>query len=535
MKQRATLFSAAVLMAALLTGIPAKAQSLFKDLIPGPHPASSTPDDFMIVGGKMFFVTAVISGGPYNNQLWVSDGTVAGTVLVKDSLAITNIAHPVVLRADANGTLFFTVIDNPGCSICAPELWKSDGTTAGTTMVTTLDYTSFAGGGTGTAPTNFTALGDKLLFQFGQNNGTELWVSDGTAAGTMEIVDLAPGVSFGIPNAGVASETMIAYKGKVYFHGGTSLGNGELFASDGTAAGTALVSEINSSTFSGSEPSGWFIFNNELYFIANDGSDGIWKTDGVSAPVKVISPSGFTMPTVFKGELYFGSDNYSLWKTDGTTAGTVMIKDLVGNPRGANDDFIFTHYPKILSAAPWYENILWKSDGTTAGTELTSYDIGMTSSRSIIGNNMYITRTDSGSVSAVGVWVTDGTTAGTSKLLDGYGTGNVFVYNNMLFFSNYESATGYELWTLNPGVSGLQKITSDAKVLVYPNPANSIVNFVIPNHKEAFTVEIYKLSGEKIRSEQIYKEMDLSNCPKGVYFAKIYVGENCFTSKIVLQ
>lgn len=511
------------------------AQSLFKDLIPGAHPASGTPDHFLKVNGKMFFVASVITGGLSNHQLWVSDGTVANTVKIKDSLTITNIFGPVELRADVNGILYFTVIDDPGCTVCAPELWKSDGTEAGTVMVTTLDYTSFAGGGTGTAPTNFTAVGDKIFFQFGQTNGTELWVSDGTAAGTVEVVDLATGVSFGIPNAGAASEPMIGYKGKVYFHGGTTLGNGELFSSDGTAAGTVLVSEINSGTMSGSEPSGWYIFNDELYFLANDGEDGIWKTDGVSAPTKLFSPSGFTQPTVFKGELYFGSSNYSLWKTNGTTAGTVMIKDLVGNPRGANNDFIFTHYPKILSVAPWYENVLWKSDGTTAGTEMTSYDIGMTSSRNVIGNNMYITRTDSGSTTTVGVWVTDGTSAGTSKVLDGFGTGNVFIYNNMVFFSNYETATGYELWTINPGVSGVEKLELNQSVSIYPNPSSGTFAIDIPNYSEMFNVEIYSISGEKISEQRTGKLVDLTNAPKGIYFAKIYAGEQLYNAKIIVE
>lgn len=539
MKKSITIFN--VIFLVLVNLNYSNAQSLFKDLAPGPHPASSTPDDFMNVGNTMYFVTAVSGTGTslYNNQLWKSDGTVAGTILLKDNLTTTNIAHPVKLRANVNGTLYFTVFDNPGCSVCAPQLWKTDGTVVGTVMVTTLDYTSFFGGGSGTEPTNFAAAGDKLIFVFNnENNDYELWTSDGTAAGTSELMDLYTGGS------GVNTDApLISYNGKVYFSGtSTSYSDYELFVTDGTIVGTTIVKDISPvNQFGmnfGSEPSGWFLFNNSLYFTASDGTnDGLWKTDGTEAGTVVVkSPiSGFSAPIIFKNELYFGGSNYSLWKTDGTDAGTVMIKDLVGNPRGANNDFIFTHYTTSLTVPPYYENQLWKSDGTTAGTTEVSYDMGMTSSNNVIGNNMYITRTDSGSVTEVGIWVTDGTEAGTSKVLAGFGTGNVHVFNNMLFFANYESATGYELWSLSDGgsVNNLAEQTSIESVL-YPNPTNGLIyikNSELKNNR----VTVTNMTGKVLLEEENTNQVDLSSFTKGVYFITVKQGMNVVTQKVVLQ
>ncbi len=69
-------------------------------------------------------------GGAYGRELWKSDGTAAGTVLVRDIVPNTSTSAPGAL-IDVNGTLFFAVND----SVHGRELWKSDGTAAGTVLV----------------------------------------------------------------------------------------------------------------------------------------------------------------------------------------------------------------------------------------------------------------------------------------------------------------------------------------------------------------------------------------------------------------
>ncbi|MBI2258234.1 MAG: T9SS type A sorting domain-containing protein [Flavobacteriia bacterium] len=537
MKKTLTILNAILLLFFMNNSL---AQSLFKDLIPGPHPASSTPDDFMNVGNTMYFVTAVSSTGSslYNNQLWKSDGTVAGTVLLKDSLSVTNIAHPVKLRANANGILYFTVIDNPGCSVCAPELWKSDGTVAGTVMITTLDYTSYWGGGTGSEPTSFVASGNKLYFVFNNtDNDYELWTSDGTANGTFEIINLCESCS------GVDPETPIfSYHEKVYFSGTTtSYDNYELFVSDGTSGGTGIVKEINpENQFGmnfGSESNNWYIFNDHIFFTATDGTNfGIWKTDGTEVgTVLVKAPiDGFTLPIIFKNKLYFGNGNTALWKTDGTEAGTELVKENIGNIRGANNDFLFTHNMTTLTSPPYYADFTWKSDGTTAGTTEVSNHIGMSASRSVIGNNMYITRLDSAGSTNIGVWVTDGTDSGTSKLLEGYGTGYVHIFNNNAFFTNYETATGYELWSISG--SGTNNLTENNKneLILYPNPTNGVVYLKSSSLKNT-KISITNISGKLLLEKEEVTEIDLSTFVDGVYFVNVLNDGINYTHKIIVQ
>src|SRR5262249_21719023 len=143
---------------------------------------SSSPANLTNVNGTLFFSTAN-SGG----ALWKSDGTEAGTSLVAplfDANDLTNV----------NGTLFFTAYDR----MVGTELWKSDGTAAGTTLVKDI----FPGGfwdtwnyhANNSNPSNLTNVNGTLFFTADDGvHGRELWKSDGTAAGTTLVKDIFAG------------------------------------------------------------------------------------------------------------------------------------------------------------------------------------------------------------------------------------------------------------------------------------------------------------------------------------------------------
>ena len=109
----------------------------------------------------------------------------------------------------------------------------------------------------------------------------------------------------------------------------------ELWISDGTETGTKLLKDIEV----GNRDS--YIYNfasaqNTVYFLASptNGEAGLWKTDGSTegtALVKSTDAGNIEGLHAFNNNLFFRfhvSDEYNLWKTDGTQAGTVMIKTL---------------------------------------------------------------------------------------------------------------------------------------------------------------------------------------------------------------
>jgi ELWxxDGT repeat protein len=127
-------------------------------------------------------------------ELWKSDGTASGTVMVKDIHAGATGSQPSQLL-DAAGVLYFTADDGTG----GVELWKSDGSGAGTVKVKEICPSAC-----GADPQNlFLARADgRLVFSATDgSSGRELYVSDGTAAGTRRFQDIAPGTDSSGPDS----------------------------------------------------------------------------------------------------------------------------------------------------------------------------------------------------------------------------------------------------------------------------------------------------------------------------------------------
>lgn len=240
---------------------------LVKDIRSGS--ASSSIAWMTTVGTKVFFRADDGINGP---ELWVSDGTAAGTFLVKD-IRPGSAGSALFSLVELNGLAYFGAVDGTH----GRELWVSDGTTAGTTMVVDLrsgPYDGFREGNDGLA-----AYDGKLYF-CGWNNGSpatnSIICSDGTAAGTAPLVPLS-GISsiyqdqFTVTTAGL-------------FYAGTSPAEGqELWVTDGTAAGTKLVADIHAGS-ADARPRRLTAVPGGLVFSATDGVHGeeFWYTDGTT-------------------------------------------------------------------------------------------------------------------------------------------------------------------------------------------------------------------------------------------------------------
>ena len=121
--------------------------------------------EIVAVGSVAYF--AAVDG------IWKSDGTTAGTVLIKDIYPGSGATSPSRLT-NVNGTVYFTADDGTH----GLELWKSDGTAAGTVMVKDINP-----GSAGSYFHGLTAVNGTLFFSVNDGTiGDELWKSDGTVA-----------------------------------------------------------------------------------------------------------------------------------------------------------------------------------------------------------------------------------------------------------------------------------------------------------------------------------------------------------------
>ncbi|MBW4520762.1 MAG: pre-peptidase C-terminal domain-containing protein [Scytolyngbya sp. HA4215-MV1] len=360
---------------------------MVKDIFSGA--TGSAPSSLVAFGNTLYFAA---NDGVNGIELWKSDGTAAGTVLVKDIFLGANGSSPSNLFVVGN-TLYFTA--NNGAN--GVELWKSDGTTAGTVLV--KDINSFGDA----LPYSFAAINNTLYF-FANNGltGIGLWKSDGTAAGTVQVRD----VSFVVDED---PGSLIAVGNRLFFTavGSTTVGR-ELWTSDGTTAGTVQVKDINPTADFGSGIANLTSFNGALYFTASDGTGTrLWKSDGTAAGTVQVanSPASPNRLTVVGSTLYFRAGNGGtgeLWKSDGTAAGTVLVLDINGSTNtGSNSideliNFNGTLYFRANDGVNGLE--LWKSDGTAAGTVLVK-DFNPTGSSTpqfltVVGNHLFLVAND---------------------------------------------------------------------------------------------------------------------------------------------
>ena len=285
------------------------------------------------VGGKLLFTAQDLIHG---EELWATDGTRAGTMLIKEIAAGSRGAFQFSRGAVAHGgILYFGANDQATAGL---ELWRSDGTTAGTYLVKDIKPNGWSG------PSRFAVAGGRVLFiaDDGQH-GDELWVTDGTAAGTRMVLDIRPGSADSFAYA-----TQLTVSGnRVLFPADDGSSGIEPWRSDGTAAGTFRLADVSPGAASAS-PHGFVALQGNSYFGADNGTAGdeLWRTDGTSAGTSLVkdihtgpSSSSPRALTVFGSRLYFGADDGAhggeLWTSDGTSAGTTLLKDVAAGARSS--------------------------------------------------------------------------------------------------------------------------------------------------------------------------------------------------------
>ncbi|HVE94203.1 MAG TPA: ELWxxDGT repeat protein [Acidimicrobiales bacterium] len=359
-------------------------------------PESSTElfvlDELTRVGNSLFFVGFDEVHGA---ELWRSDGTTEGTKLVKDinpgtndSLQLGSISGLEI--ADLNGVAYFAADDG----VHGDELWRSDGTSEGTSMVKNVapDETSRSGA----QPRVRVALNRVWFSGDDGTHGTEPWTSDGTANGTVLLKDIKAGADGSSPNGFVALNGA-----QVLLSAFDNANGGELWRSDGTANGTVLVEDINPGAAMSIDGFGTTfakVADGLAVFAATDGSTGneLWRTDGTAANTQLVKDINPGAESSTPRPVALGNSRVVMaatdpqhgvepWGTDGTANGTVLLVDT--NPGSGGG------VPRVESAAGsgyflgGSDSSLWRTDGTIAGTKKLGASPALAGARGFIAAN----------------------------------------------------------------------------------------------------------------------------------------------------
>lgn len=369
---------------------------LLNDINPGALDSDPQPGG-AILNGYIFFSAFTATEG---RELWKTNGTTASTQLLKDIVPGTGSSNePGSYYLVSTGTflLFQAVAVGLGT-----ELWKSDGTNAGTALLKDISP-----GPDSSAPRSFTSLNNNTILFTATTlaTGRETWKTDGTGSGTVILKDINPlGSSTPSPLSGFGVEYYFLFNGKAYFNANDGINGEELWWTDGTEANTSLFKEFTPGPpgsinliFDVVTMGSKFFFPSVTIFgtprfqvIESDGTPAgtqLFKDFTPGGQIPILFPSydynaQSLSQALFQGDKFFfvaatPEEGYELWISNGTVAGTQIVKDINPGPAHAFDNsslsYLYTTTDLFFPANNGVNGIeLWRSNGTLAGTTMVA-------------------------------------------------------------------------------------------------------------------------------------------------------------------
>jgi ELWxxDGT repeat protein len=444
------------------------------------------PSNFLDLNGTALFVA---NDGTTGRELWRSDGTLEGTLLVKD-------IHP----GDAGVLAWISPLTKSGArayfsaddSVHGQEIWTTDGTADGTRMV--RDIRSGSDPSMARFPEIGAGLGGAFFSADDGVHGVEPWRSDGTEEGTALISDIQPGAASSNP------DLFLELDGDVYF-AALAEGGYVLWRTDGTESGTSQVdqssrdassfpasmTDVGGTTFfvtshdrttfdtlwrsdgteEGTGPARGFCsifpplqsFRDDLYFIAGDclGSQLVWTPDGTLKEI----PDGFVTELVTAGDALFFWNKGELWRSDGSSDGTLLLRGglelfagpgplVVALPDGL--DYFVTHGESGADQ-------LWRTDGTPESTESFASPGPLFSRLSVVSDRLIFAVLEG--PDSLSIWTSDGTGPGTSKVVGlTFATDSFLVFTvsgGLAYFVDHQAR---ELWRTDGTAAGTVRVAA---------------------------------------------------------------------------
>lgn len=506
---------------------------LLKDINPTAFGSLNENSEFVTFDNKIYFTAS--DNNVTGRELWVTDGTFNGTNLLKDIFPGSG-SSAISQLTSTNGYLIFSARDNLSQF---NTVWISDGTEDGTEKLMDINLSQNSN-----SELKFVEFDNKIFFAGGLNslNGNELWNTDGTPQNTNIVKDIFKknGSISGIREFTILND-------KVIFTGTNGLSGAEPFVTDGTIEGTKLLKDIipgSTSSISNNDFRRAFYTKagNNVFFRANGGNGvgfEIFKTDGSEegtillkdiAQGNASSISEYPLFFSHNDLFYFKANDLihgtELWRSDGTLEGTFMLKDILpGSGSGILSSNSFMDHPQIQNRINFaiLNNFLhfiaqdnegfgiWKTDGTSSGTTkvLTLPSSGsLNTLPEILGstNNkiFYITNINNSTYGNNTLWSTDGTASGTIQL-GSYFTSIVqqfkksHVFNNEFYTTVYLGGSGVTLIKTDGTVEGTIAVTtqnfSQYNYFNFLKSCGNFLYFYLNNSGTHFGKELWRTDG----------------------------------------
>ncbi|WP_300672709.1 ELWxxDGT repeat protein [Soonwooa sp.] len=462
---------------------------LVKDIRPGS--GSGSPANFVQYNNKLYFSA---NDGTTGVELWESDGTNAGTKLVQDYNTGSGNFNPTNFCVK-QGELFFA--GGIGSMPNGIELYKYN-PTEGIKL-----FADIKPGSAGSSPSQLQVNADGSLLYFRASDAVDtaarIYKTDGVNAPTP------------LSSTFISYTAMMALDNTIIAAGGTDLSDVEIYKS--TGAEFSLIKDIRPSA--SSTPNNFYYSPTlkKMFFTARTDQNGTepWITDGTTEGTTLLKDinkvgsdqgttnSGVTQMIEYKGKIYFaandGVNGSEVWVSDGTEAGTKMLKDLIPGSASSNPSTFTIHNDLLFFVA----------NDAALGREL---------------------------------FVTDGTEAGTKLYLDivpgatGSSISDIISYNNKLYIVGMvETAVGKELYEVKMSNLGTS-VSSSSTLKVFPNPSNG--DFKITT-KEFQNFKIYDLSGKLVKSGAINNQEIKSGLKAGQYVLVLEAGNKSQSTSIIIK
>jgi ELWxxDGT repeat protein len=376
-------------------------------------------------------------------ELWCASGIADSDYLIKDCTPGAGSTFPVDLTK-ADNMIYF----RGGAQ--GQQLWCTDGTSSGTVQLFNFAQINFniqAG--------SLKTIGDQLFFLVNKTSGeTEFWISNGTVNGTIKVLDVQAVSSSYFQSFILNGKYIYLAKGVPYY-------GDEWITTDGTSGGTEVLFDL-----SGPENS-YFregncartVLNGEFFFfyLQASGALDLYKSNGTTTgtqKLKTLNASTVRILASTKQLFFFlllkQNDDVELWSSDGTDVGTELIKK-IGNA---------SHLPSFYGYAATDSSILFRisldepevkalplySNGTPQGTYIIKgvpapYLEGSSPKGFIQGANGAVFFVGQGENDLTCVWGTEGQIAIEVTQLDTFGG---FIYGQ--FGSPLTTSSGKALW-----------------------------------------------------------------------------------------